>query len=83
VLVGLAAIYWALWISRNDLVFQKSHYKSILHVIFRGTFWIRTWSVLSKHEGRTILKDGCRALEGASLEIFNKSGWNALKRIGN
>jgi hypothetical protein len=83
VLVGLAAICWALWISRNDLVFQKSHYKSILQVIFRGTFWIRTWSVLSNHEGRTILKDGCRALEGASLEIFNKSGWNALKRIGN
>jgi hypothetical protein len=83
VLVGLAAICWALWISRNDFVFQKSRYKSILQVIFRGTFWIRTWSVLSKHEGRTILKDGCHALEGASLEIFRKSGWNALKRIGN
>jgi hypothetical protein len=26
VLIGLAAISWALWISRNDLVFQKSHY---------------------------------------------------------
>jgi hypothetical protein len=52
-------------------------------VIFRGAFCIRTWSVLSKHEGRTILMDGCGALEGASLEIFHKSGWNALKRIGN
>jgi hypothetical protein len=29
------------------------------------------------------MKDGCRALEGASLEIFHKLGWNALKRIGN
>jgi hypothetical protein len=26
---------------------------------------------------------GCRALEAAALEIFNKSGWNALKRIGH
>jgi hypothetical protein len=30
VLIGLAAICSALWISRNDLVFQKSQYKSIL-----------------------------------------------------
>jgi hypothetical protein len=36
VLIGLAAICWALWISRNDLVFQKSQYKSILQVIYLG-----------------------------------------------
>jgi hypothetical protein len=83
VLIGLAAICWALWISRNDLVFQKSQYKSILQVIFRGTFWIRSWSVLSKEDGRIILKEGCRALETVALEFFHKSGWNVLKRIGN
>jgi hypothetical protein len=83
VLIVLAAICWALWISRNDLVFQKSQFKSILQVIFRGMFWIRSWSVLSKEGGRAILKDGCRALEAMALEIFHKSGWNALKRIGN
>jgi hypothetical protein len=83
VLIGLAAICWSLWISRNDLVFQKSQYKSILHVIFRGTICIRSWFVLSKQDGRIILKDGCRTLEAAALEIFHKSGWNALKHIGN
>jgi hypothetical protein len=83
VLIGLAAISWALWISRNDLVFQKSQYKSILQVIFRGTFWIKSWYVLSKHDGRTILKDCCRGLEAATLEIFHKSGGNAFKRIEN
>jgi hypothetical protein len=83
VLIGLAVICWALWINRNDLVFQKSQIKSILQVIFRGMFWIRSWSVLSKQDGRAILKDGCRALEAAALEIFHKFGWNALKRIGN
>jgi hypothetical protein len=68
VLIGMAALCWALWISRNDLVFQKSQYKSILQVIFRGTFWIRSWSVLSKQDGRAILKDGCHALEAMALE---------------
>jgi hypothetical protein len=69
--------------SRNDLVFQKSQHKSILQVIFRATFWIRSWSVLSKHDRKIVMKDGCRALEAAALEIFHKSRWNALKRIGN
>jgi hypothetical protein len=36
VLIGMTAFCWALWISRNDSVFQKSQYKSILQVIFRG-----------------------------------------------
>jgi hypothetical protein len=80
VLVGLASFCWALWISRNDLVFHKSQYKSILQVIFRGTYWIRSWAILSK-EGRTILMEGCRMLETMAMEIFHKSGWNALRHI--
>jgi hypothetical protein len=83
VLIGLAALCWDLWISRNDLVFQKSQYMSILQVIFKGTCWIKSWSVLSKQDGRTILNDGCCALEVAALELFHKSGWNALKHIIN
>jgi hypothetical protein len=39
-------------------------------MIFRGTFWIKSWFVLSKQVGRTILKDGCRALESGALEIL-------------
>jgi hypothetical protein len=49
--------------------------------MFRGTFWIGSWSILSKGDGRTILKEGCRLFETVALEIFHKSGWNALKRI--
>jgi hypothetical protein len=25
--------------------------------MFRGTFWIRSWSILSREEGRSILKE--------------------------
>jgi hypothetical protein len=63
--IGVTAFYWALWISKNEL----------------GAFWIRSWSILSKEEGRITLKEGCRLLETTTLEIINKSGWNALKRI--
>jgi hypothetical protein len=36
VLIGVAALCWAIWISRNDIVFHKSHFISILQVMFRG-----------------------------------------------
>jgi hypothetical protein len=36
--IGVVVFCWALWISRNELVFQVSKYKSILQVIFRVTF---------------------------------------------
>jgi hypothetical protein len=80
VLVGAAAFCWAVWISRNDLMFQKSKYKSILQVNFRGTFWIRSWSILSREEGRIMLKFESRLLETIAMEIMSKSGWNTLKR---
>jgi hypothetical protein len=82
VLIGVVAFCWAIWISRNDIVFHKSHFISILQVMFRGAHWIRSWAVLSKEEGRNILKEGCRLVESVALEIFHKSGWNTLRRIG-
>jgi hypothetical protein len=82
VMVGMAAFCWAIWISRNDIVFHKSRYMSVLQVMFRGTHWIRSWSILSREEGRYILKEGCRWVESVALEIFHNSGWNAFRRIG-
>jgi hypothetical protein len=34
--VGIAALCWALWETRNDIIFHKIKYNSILQVIFRG-----------------------------------------------
>jgi hypothetical protein len=49
--------------------------------MFRGTYWIKSWAVLSKEDKRIILKEGCRWVEIVALEIFHESGWNALRRI--
>jgi hypothetical protein len=73
VLLGMAAFCWALWISRNDLVFHMSQFKSILQVMCRGTYWIRSWAILSKEDGVVILKEGCWLLETMAFEIFHKS----------
>jgi hypothetical protein len=61
--------------------------------MFRGTYWIKSWAILSKKDERIILKEGCRWVEIVALEIFHESGWivaleifhesgwNALRRI--
>jgi hypothetical protein len=36
VLLGVAAVCWAIWLSRNDMVFQRTRPNSCLQVIFRG-----------------------------------------------
>jgi ribonuclease HIII len=64
-------------------VFQRTKSKSISQVMFRGAFRIKNWSILSKEEEMSILKGGCRRLESTALEVLNKNGWNALKRIKN
>jgi hypothetical protein len=38
--------------------------------MFRGTFWIGSWSILSRGEGRCILMEGCRCLETCALELL-------------
>jgi hypothetical protein len=81
VLLGVAAFRWALWLSRNEVVFQRSKPLSFLQVMFKGIYWIRSWSILSKEEDKLVLTVGCHQLEIAALDFFNRNGWNTLKRI--
>lgn len=81
ILLGATALCWAIWLNRNDMVFNKIKTNSILQVIFRATHWIRWWSLLHKEDERITLKDGCRQLEIAILQIFAKFGWNIRHRI--
>jgi hypothetical protein len=69
-------------LNRNDVVFQKLVTNSPLQVIFRETFWIRQWSLMSKEEEGRMLKEGCKRLEGVALQHFGSSEWKNLKRIG-
>jgi hypothetical protein len=40
--VGVAALCWAIWRCRNDLIFNKLKTNSIMQVIFRGAYWLRS-----------------------------------------
>jgi hypothetical protein len=43
-LVGIGTMLWAIWLSRNDIVFDKILISSFMQIIFRGTHWTRTWA---------------------------------------
>jgi hypothetical protein len=43
-LTGALPFCWAIWLSRNDIVFDKTPTKTFLQVLFRGTHWLRFWS---------------------------------------
>ena len=72
---------WAIWLSRNDLVFDKDVVPSYMQVIFRGTHWTRFWSLLQQEEDRPVLKTGCIMPETMVIEIFAVNGWRYTNRI--
>ncbi len=70
VLVGASAICWALWLSRNNLVFDKSPSISYMQVIFRTTYWLRYWAQLQKfEEDGEFIKVACCKLEMTIMQF--------------
>ena len=48
-LTAASALCWAIWITRNEVVFDKCRPKSFLQVLFRGTHWLQQWARLQRH----------------------------------
>jgi hypothetical protein len=48
ILVGESALCCAIWLSRNDMIFNNTRVVSLMQVIFRGTYWICFWTLLQK-----------------------------------
>ena len=71
--MGVAAMCWAIWRCRNDVIFKQMNYNSIMQVIFRGAYWLRSWAQL-QHDGaaKDALSTMSKKLEVIALEISNK-----------
>jgi hypothetical protein len=80
-LVGASAMCWVIWLTRNEVVFDKITVPSYLQVIFRGTYWIRFWSLLQREEDSQTMKMGCRQIETNVMEVFARNGWRFSIRI--
>jgi hypothetical protein len=82
ILVEASAICWALWLSRTDLVFNKSPSISFMQVIFRATHWLRFRAQLQRCEDDgEFLKVACRKLESMVMQLFANYGWRFINRL--
>jgi hypothetical protein len=82
ILLEAAALCWAIWLNKNDMIFNNVKSNTFMQVIFRSIYWIRTWSQLHKtEEAREMLKRGCWLLETMIMEVFVKFGWKFTNRI--
>lgn len=79
--VGVAALCWAIWRCRNDVIFNKSKTNSSMQVIFRGAYWLRSWAQLQREEqAKDSLSLMSKKLEMIALEISHR-GWKHLYRL--
>jgi hypothetical protein len=82
-LTTASALCWVVWITRNEVVFDKCRLKSFLQVLFRGTHWLRQWKKLQWHDDRRdqlILAE--QHLETSALYFFGSNGWLSTRHIG-
>ncbi len=84
VMVGMAAIIWAIWKSRNKACFEKVYPKDPTDVIFLACHWVDSWALLQKEEAsRRRLLLGSRLIRQSVTEVYNSQfGWRInTKRI--
>jgi hypothetical protein len=71
ILVGTSAICWALWLSTNHMIFDKSLSISYMQVIFRATHWLRFWAQLQRcDEDGEFLRVACHKMEMTVMQFF-------------
>jgi hypothetical protein len=79
--VGVCAVIWTMWNTRNNFIFNKPKTNSFLQVIPMVTHWIRTWSYLQQEEQWGEMDSEYNRLEMVARDLFNRCGWRLHKRI--
>jgi hypothetical protein len=82
--IGVSALCWAIWRTRNDMIFNKQTGTNFLQVIRRAAHSIQQWVLLLPMEQREAMVIGCnRMLLVAQDFFFQATGWRHLNRIAN
>jgi hypothetical protein len=80
--IGVSAICWSIWTSRNDIIFNKQKGTNFLQVILRAAHWLQTWACLLPADQRDTMATGCnRLLEVTQDCYFQATGWRHISRI--
>ena len=83
VYTGIAALCWAIWRSRNDIVFQKIKNQTSLQILFRTTYLTKSLDDSSQGGGQG---GHCHCLpharDGGNGFFFATNGWMFSNRLG-
>jgi hypothetical protein len=79
--VVVCALLRAIWIVRNDFIFNKKSYPSFLHVIPSITHWIHMLSCLHPAGERLDMDTGCNRLAKVARDFYSRCGWRFVRRI--
>jgi len=83
-LTGASALCWAIWLSRDDIVFDISPSKIYMQVLYRGTHWLKLWARLQRcDEDKEELQEVCRTMEVLVMHIFANHGCRFSNRISS
>ena len=71
-MVGLAAICWTLWKSRNVVCFEKKRVNSSTELVCSALAFIFFWAGLQKADDREQLETGAAALKDATVDFHHE-----------
>jgi hypothetical protein len=82
--VGMTALCWSIWASRNNCVFNRTTETNFLQVICLAAHWTQQWAYLLPEDQREHTVIGCnRLLEAAQDCFFRATGWRHTRRLDN
>jgi hypothetical protein len=80
--IGISAICWSIWTSRNDIVFNKQKGTNFLQVIIRAAHWIQLWAYLLPEDQRDTMAIGCNRILTVTRDCyFQATGWRHTRGI--
>jgi hypothetical protein len=68
IIIVVSPLCWTIYISKNDLVFNKAQTFNYLQVLFRETHWLRLKAQLQRSEDAVdLLTKGCRYFKTVAI----------------
>jgi hypothetical protein len=71
-MVGLSAVCWALWKTRNMVCFEGKRVRSPTEIICLASSLISSWAGLHKDDTKEVLEAGAEMLKNAALAFHTQ-----------
>jgi hypothetical protein len=78
-MVGISAICWAIWKTRNKVTFEKHKMRNPCEIIYLASALLMYWAGLQKGQGKETIQLGAsKLMEKASDLLRSSQGGNRL-----